>query len=299
MIHGMWPIGIALGFVGVAGLALDRRTDRRGLARAALVPVASAVAAALTPVGPALYGAVVGVGDRASFFTEWGAPDFTSVAACAVLALMLGIAVVLYIRAPQRSWTDISFLVVAGACALWSYRTVPVAAVILMPLMARAAGDLLPRAVHPLRRPELHGVLGAAAAALTVLAVLVPHTSERPPTQPAWVEPALSALPAGTKVVSEWGYSGYLMWKYPQLDLLMHGYGDTFTIPELQHQTDIMTLGQGWDRELRDTHCLIAVLKPTYRLTYALEHQEGWRVIHHSADMDMLVAPPGWSTSSG
>jgi hypothetical protein len=132
-----------------------------------------------------------------------------------------------------------------------------------------------------------------------VLALLVPHTSDRPPAQPAWVEPALSALPTGTKVVSEWGYSAYLMWKYPQLDLLMHGYGDTFTIPELQRQTDIITLAPGWDQELRDTHCLIAVLKPSYRLAYALEHQEGWRVVHHSADMEMLVAPAGWSSSSG
>jgi hypothetical protein len=299
MLHGMWPIGIALGLVGVAGLALDRRTGPRGLARAALVPVASAVAAALTPVGPRLYGAVVGVGDRSHFFSEWGAPDFTAIAACTVLALLLGITAVLFVRAPTRSWTDIAYLMVAGGCALWSYRTVPVAAVILMPLAARAAQDLLPRGVQPLRRPELRGVLAAAAVVLGVLALLVPHTSDRPPAQPAWVEPALSALPTGTKVVSEWGYSAYLMWKYPQLDLLMHGYGDTFTTAELQRQTDIITLAPGWDQELRDTHCLIAVLKPSYRLAYALEHQEGWRVVHHSADMEMLVAPAGWSSSSG
>jgi hypothetical protein len=298
MLHGMWPLGIALGVVGVVGLAVDGRTDRRGVARAALVPAASAVAAALTPLGPALYGSVLGVGNRKQFFTEWGAPDFTAVAACTVLAGLLAICAVVFMRAPRRSWSDILFFLVAGAFALWSYRTVPVAAVILMPLTARATQSLLPAAAQRLRRPEVLAVLGASAAALALLAVLVPHTSEQPPTQPAWVDPALSALPPGTKVVSEWSYSGYLLWKYPQLDLLMHGYGDTFTIPELQRQTDIMTLEPGWDTELRATHCEVAVLKPSYRLAYELEHLEGWRVVHRAPTLEMLVAPPGWATST-
>ena len=39
--------------------------------------------------------------------------------------------------------------------------------------------------------------------------------------------------------------------------------------------------------------------RPTCRLAYALEHQEGWRVVHRSPTLEMLVAPPGWSTSGG
>jgi hypothetical protein len=299
MLHGMWPLGIAIGLIGVAGLVVDRRTGHRAVLRAAAVPAGSAVAAALTPLGPALYGSVFGVGNRAHFFTEWAAPDFTAVAACAVLGVMLAVCAVLLIRAPERAWSEILFFVVAAAFGLWSYRTVPISAIILMALTARAAQDLLPQAVVKLRRRETLGVVGASLAALAVLAVLVPHTSARPPAQPAWVDPALSALPNGTKVVAEWSYDGYLMWKYPQLDLLMNGYGDIFTIPELQRQADIMTLAPGWDRELRATHCQVAVLKPNYRLAYELEHLEGWRVVHHSADLEMLVAPPGWAGSAG
>jgi hypothetical protein len=263
----------------------------------------------VTPLGPALYGAVLGVGDRAHFFTEWSSPDFTAVPAALVLGILLAICVVLFLRAPRRSWTDILFFLVAGACAVWSYRTVPISAVILMPLIARAATslqprphDLLPQALpqgppHVLRRPEVARVLGGCVAALAVLAVLVPHTSADPARQPAWVDPTLSALRPGTKVVSDWTYSAYLMWRYPQLDLLMNGYGDTFTISEIQSQADIMSLDSGWDKELRDTRCLIAVLEPSTRLAYALEHQEGWHVVHHSAALEMLVAPPAWSTS--
>ena len=52
------------------------------------------------------------------------------------------------------------------------------------------------------------------------------------------------------------------MWRYPQLDLLMHGYGDTFTDAELQRNTDIIAMAPGWDDELRATGCTIAVLRP-------------------------------------
>ena len=46
---------------------------------------------------------------------------------------------------------------------------------------------------------------------------------------PRWADPALGTLPTGTKVLDDWNLGGYLMWRYPRLDLVMHGYGDTFT----------------------------------------------------------------------
>jgi hypothetical protein len=299
MCHGMWPIGIGIGVVSVIGLVLDRRLDRRRFVLATLVPAGSAVAAALTPVGPALYGGVLGVGNRAKFFSEWQSPDFTAVPACMVLALMIVLALVLFLRAPRRSWTDILLLLTAFASAVYSYRTVPVAAVMLMPLIARAGQGLLRRDSTPLRRPEVGAVLVVSAVALAVLAVEVPQTSDEPFPTPTWEQSALSALPDGTKVLSGWSDGSYLMWRYPQLDLLMHGYGDTFTISELQRNSDISEVNAGWDTELRQTACTIAVLDPTSRLAYALAHQEGWHVTHKSATLEMLTAPADWTTTGG
>jgi hypothetical protein len=291
MTHGMWPIGIGLGVVTVVGLALDRAMSRRDLTRAALVPVASAVAAALTPVGPALYGAVLGVGSRAQYFSEWDSPDFTTVS-CEALGAMLVLGVGFAIRRQVRTWLDVVLLLVCGVCAVWSWRTVPVAAMILVPLVASLSRTGRGRVPTP-RRLELGLLTGAGAAVLVALALLVPTTADDPPSQPSWVDPALSSLPAGTKVVDSWDYGGYLMWRYPQLDLLAHGYGDTFTIPELQRNTDILGLAPGWDDELRRTGCTVAVLRPT-ALAYALEHQEHWEVLHRSAGIVELQAPPGW-----
>jgi hypothetical protein len=298
MSHGMWPIGIAIGVVAVAGLALDRRMDPSGLLRALMVPIASAVAAGLTPVGPALYGGVLGVGERSRFFAEWNSPAFRSVPTWLILATMLAICAVLLIRGPRPSWTDIAYLLVAGGFAVYSLRTVPVAAVMVMPLLARASQPHLRTRSRPPKRRELLGVITASLLALVVLGAVAPHVADRPPTQPDWVDPALSALPPGTPIVSDWAYAGYLMWKYPHLAPVMHGYGDTYTVAELQRNEDILTVAPGWDRELRGTHAKVVVMPPDYRLAYDLEHLEGWRVVHRSPTLEMLVAPPGRTAST-
>jgi hypothetical protein len=292
MVHGMWPVGIGIGVVAVLGLALDRSLPRPLLGRAALVPLLSAVVAALTPVGPRLYGAVLGVGSRKQYFSEWDTPDFTN-SACVVLGLLLATATVLMVRRTDRSYLDLGLLLTAAACAVWSWRTVPVAAMVAVPLIAvqvRASGN---RHAVP-RRLERVLVGGVSVLALAILAVLVPGTADEPPSQPSWVDPALSSLPAGTKVLDSWDYGGYLMWRYPQLDLLMHGYGDTFTLDELQRNADILALADGWDTELRSTGCRIAVLRPTSALAYALTTQEHWTVLHRSTGIAELRAPADW-----
>ena len=68
---------------------------------------------------------------------------------------------------------------------------------------------------------------------------------------------------------------------------------------ELQRNDDILSLAPGWDRSLRATHTETVLVPPTYRLADALQHLEGWRVVHSSPTLEMLTAPPGWATSGG
>jgi hypothetical protein len=294
MCHGMWPVGIGLGVVAVVGLALDRATDLRGLLRAAGVPAASAVVAALTPVGPGLYGAVLGVGDRAHFFSEWQSPDFGHIFAAQALVVFFAVTLVLMLRAPRPTWTTVLLLLVAGGCAVQSYRTMPIAAIILLPLAARAGQSLLSSESRRVGWVERGTVAGTAVVALALLAVMVPSTADRPPAQGAWLDPAMSALPAGTPVLTSFQDGSYLMWAHPQLDLVAHGYGDTFTVAQLTRNNDILTLQPGWVSELRQTGVRIAVLDPDSGLAYSLQHQEGWQVEHRSSALEMLQAPADW-----
>jgi hypothetical protein len=168
------------------------------------VPLLSAVVTAVTPVGPQLYAAVIGVGHRSQYFSEWDSPDYSTLS-CRVLGVLLFLTAGLMLRRGVRTWTDLAILLVAAVCAVWSWRTVPVAATMLVPLAAVQSRGGRSR-VQPTRPPEAPGAAGAVVT-LAALAVVVPQTADRPPAQPAWVDPALSSLPAGTKVVDSWDYA--------------------------------------------------------------------------------------------
>ena len=290
MLHGMWPLAVVIGGVAVVGLALDK-APRPLLLRAATVPMASAVVAALTPVGPELYTAVAAVGSRARYFAEWGSPDWTSWEFGAVATLFLLTFVALAIRR-RGSWTELLLIATAAAFAVYSQRTVPVAAAMLAPLLAGPLQALVGRRT-PMGRRERVVLAGGALTALVALAVAVPITSADPPEQSAALDRALSALPPGTKVLDDWDQGGYTMWRYPQLDLMMHGYGDTFTTAELSRNTGLISLDPGWDASLRESGARVALLRPWSRLSYVLA-QQGWRVVQESDELELLRAPATW-----
>ena len=287
-VHGMWPLGIVIGLAAATGILLDRVHPLRDRLRLFLVPVLGAVAAALTPVGPALYGAVLTVGSRAEYFYEWGPPNFTGRMAL-LPPLMLALTLALRLRRGATPWSDLVLLAVAGGFVLYSIRTLPVAVAMLTSLLAIAA-----RAVHRAaarlapggdrrrgERRRRHGVARAGGAPAA-------RAGRR---QEDWADEALDALPAGTVLLNNQLWGGYLMWRHPQLDLVTHGYGDTFTDAELDRNLDIETLQPGWEELLEDTGARVALLDPDSALAYALETGQGWTVVRESDDMVLLEAP--------
>lgn len=297
MCHGMWPVGIVIGIAAVVGLALDRDVAPPRAARLLLVPVASAVVAALTPVGPGLYGAVLTVNSRADFFSEWGPPNFTRPNGWGVLVVLVLALLALALR-EGHSWLEILLVGLGLAWAVYSLRTVPVAASLLVPLAALGLQRLIgPRSAPP--RTERAVLLGAAAAGLVVLAVVAPRTASDPPADPAWLAPTLEALPAGTPVMEESVPGGYLMWRFPHLDLVSHGYGDVYTDAELERNVDIVTLAPGWVDQLEDTGARLAVLEPDSTLAYALRETLGWTVREDDEALQLLEAPDDWLADAG
>jgi len=295
MLHGMWPVALLVGGVAALGLALDRRPGRL-VARSAAVTLACAAAAAVTPVGPALYGGVLAVGSRRSYFAEWQPPDWVSWSS-AGFAVLLAVTLVALWRRRDNPWTETLLLVLAGVVGAYSERTVPLGAAMLAPLAAGPLQSWVGRR-RPVDRREVGAVLACAASALAVLAALVPFTSDDPLSEPGWADRALGSLPAGTKVLDDWALGGYLMWRYPQLDLVMHGYGDTFTTGELDRNTGFMQVTPGWQEDLHATGAWVAVVRPSTTLAFRLVAEESWSVVHRSDSLEMLRAPSGWRAST-
>ena len=229
MCHGMWPVGIVIGVVALVG---HRRGPRRSAPPAARAWPPSrwrvAVAAALTPVGPRLYPAVLArqrpravlrrvaaAGLHRRRRRRPAAPDRCRGGP----------------HGPpgHRSPLDRDRSVgLAVGWALYSTRTVAVAAAMLVPIAAQV---LLRVAAAAPRRP-------AAARpgpcspwpppSSPCWPSLVPRTADEPPDEPSWAS-AVDDLPAGTVVLNDWGQGGWMIWRWPELDFVMNGYGDIFT----------------------------------------------------------------------
>jgi hypothetical protein len=292
MCHGMWTIGLIIGVVALVGIALDRAVSRRQLLRLTLVPLASAAAAALTPVGPAVYSAVLKVNSRGGYFAEWQPPDFTK-PNCIALLILIGVVLLRWSRSrTQISWTEVLLVGLAIGWALYTGRTVPVAAMMITPFAAMALQNALGEYDRPSRKETL-SILTGAAACLAVLAVLVPRTADEPPKDPSWYA-SLDALPDDTAVLNDWGQGGYLMWRFPDLDFVVNGYGDIYTDAEIERNYKMDTTLPGWDNAVRETGATYALLRPGSRLAYNLQHLENWSVRERSSDIMLLVAPDDW-----
>jgi len=292
MCHGMWPLGVLLGLAAVLGLALDRAHPRRVLLRMLAVPVLSAATALLTPAGPRLFPAVVRVTSRASYFHEWRPTDFHEPFAM-VLLVLLALAVLPRLRRPEpTSWFELALTCVAVLWAVYSTRTVPPSACLAAPLAGAALQSWAGR-VPPVRLRERVVVLTAYAVALATLAVLVPHTSDRPFATASWLDSELGDLPDGTVVLCEIGFGGYLMWRFPQLDVALSGYGDTYTDDELERDADVEQVRGGWVEDVETFHAAYAVLPPGSPLAYALRQVEHWSVVEVSPELELLAPPAG------
>lgn len=290
MIHGMWAVGLLLGFVTVVGMALQRRWSGPTMRRLALVPVLSLVASACTPLGLDVFRALAAVGSRSSYFTEWASPSFTDLSVLPLL-LMASAVVLDGLRRTQVDWPEALWIGLALAWALYTVRTAPIAAIMLAPLVARTVQGFVPRTGPP-RRPELAVVLGAALLASAVLVPVAATRGDSPRIVPAWVDQRLDALPSGSAVLDEWDYGPYLLWRHPDLQVVMHGYGDVFTGGELERNADIARQQPGWRDHVTDLEVDVALVDPDTPLGYALIEDPTWTVVERD-DNYALLAPAG------
>lgn len=288
MLHGMWPVAVGISAVGAVGVLLDRRPDRRDAVRLLLVAPAALLAACLTPVGPRLVTEVLTVTSRGKYFLEWGPTDFHAVPAAA-LVVLLALTLLVLIRNATNSWTHALLLLLAGGWAIYALRTVPIAAAISAPCAAFALSSLIPTTQALDRRGRL--VLFAGGVVASAVLALVAGGRPVGPSGISAADAELDQLAPATSVLNEWDWGGYLAWRHPDLDFVISGYGDMYTIPELDRNVALTGTKAGWLDDLDDTGARIALLAPDSDLAYGLEHTAGWTVVRSSDEMVLLRAP--------
>ncbi|MDO9496029.1 MAG: hypothetical protein Q7J48_10025 [Nocardioides sp.] len=289
-LHGLWFVGVGTSVVAALACVASSRATGRSRWAPLLVPALCAIAAAATPLGPRAYAAVLRVRDQAAYYSEFDPPNLTHLPVT-VLFLMLAVTVALAVRSPSPvSPVELGLLLLAMALAAYSLRTVPMAAALVAPLLALQVQRRLASRT-PVPRAEHAAVAGAALVTLVVLALVAPAAPGGALTRVTWLDERLGALPAGTPLLDEDTWGGYLMWRFPELDLVAHGYADSYTLPELDRLVMLQSLQPGWDAELDRLGVELALLRPTSPLAYALQHDLGWLVVESSDEALMLRAP--------
>ena len=290
--HGLWGVGVLIGLAVIAGLALDRRLDRRTALRLLAVPALSVVAAALTPVGPRLLLTPFEVSaNAAQFVQEWQPTDPRNLFAAVTLA-MIALALLPWIRGTSvLPWWQIALAGTAAVCTLAMSRTVPVGSIIAAPLLASALQKQRGHPPTPISRRGASAWMGLVVAAAIVAAPIAGVVAQRPSGWPEGLRPQLAAIPAKTVVLNDFAAGGWLLWTEPHLTPVIDLRSEIYSMDYISDYRRTEEVRAGWRGFLDRTKPRYALLKIEAPLTAALRERLKWTTIGTDADYVLLKAP--------
>lgn len=278
MCHGMWFLGPMVGFVVLAGLALDGRLAKQTGLRLLMVSGVSVVAAALTPVGPALLEAPFAVAGVGGFISEWQPPSFRGPAPAAA-ASMVALVIMVWARSSTRvPWASIALLGLGAAWILLATRTVAVGAVMVAPILAASLQELLGRAAQTESRRERRTLDGIALATAILLLAVVPRTAPEPAGVPSGLDAALDGLAPGV-VFNSYELGGWLRWRHPQLEPVVDGMTEAYSVEHLRAYAVAQAAAPGWEQVFQDWSPDMALVPERSPLALALQEHGRWLIV--------------------
>jgi hypothetical protein len=292
--HGLWTFGLAFGVVVLVVLALEpvTRPNRAELTRLSLLLLACLGVLAVTPMGPRLLATPFAVAGNASLVAEeWRATPLNNVFAWAALAEVLVCVVLWAFRPARRPWWQLGVLAFAAGCVLWMWRLVPLGALAAAPLAAGAIQEWLSGRREAWGRVERAALLGLTAALVVValpLAGLVADGASRYPERLDTIDRALGELPSGSAVMADFGVSGWLLWKHPELSPVCDLRGEIYSTDHLLAYRDALEARPGWSDFVAGTGSRVALLDRDSALADGLAHRDGWTVVARSKSFVLL-----------
>jgi hypothetical protein len=252
------------------------------------VPALSVVAAALTPIGPKLLLAPVAVGNVGAFITEWQPPSFKTPAPAVTIA-MIAIVVIAWSRAGRKvDYSHLALLLVATGWTLLAVRTVTLGALLAAPLLAAVMQQWLKRgATRPTRRDLVH-VVGAGTLCLAVLAGVVPAVADQPAKVPSGLSAELSDISPREIVINDYAVGGWLRWRHPNVQPLIDGLTEAWSIRQLQDYATMSAVADGWEDVVAQSGAEWALLRGGSPLATALEDRLAWTQVDETEGYVLL-----------
>jgi hypothetical protein len=291
-VHGSWPFAAVYLLVRIAGRAIERRPLGR-LPRLTGAVVIGSLLGAANPIGLRLLEYPVTVLTHHQAFAhivEWQSPSFSDPVNAVFLAEVLLALVLLVAR--RGSVEDGLTTVVFAAAGFLASRNVPVAAIVVAPVLARGLVDL--GSLHGTRR----GVLPAAAlAALSALgAVFVAGALEHPAfdlaaypvSEVTWMQKH-SLIPG--RVVAPDYVGNYLEYRLgTRASVFIDDRVDMFPLSVVDSSATLLGGSEGWQGVLDHVRASAVLWPRSEPLAGLVAEDRSWRVVLR--DRHWLVAVP-------
>ncbi|HSV40719.1 MAG TPA: hypothetical protein VLI04_18305, partial [Nocardioidaceae bacterium] len=96
----------------------------------------------------------------------------------------------------------------------------------------------------------------------------------------------------GTPVLNTWTLGGWLEWRHRNLEPVVDGLADAYTVEHLRGYIHTLELRQGWEEYVEQTGAETALLtSDDHELADALVSELGWRQVAEDEGTRLLVAP--------
>jgi hypothetical protein len=296
-LHASFALGVAVVLIVCGEMALHR-----GAARGIAIGVifASLIATILTPSGTSIW-----TSNGGHFLApprgiqEEGVPDVTEpyglVFALALAAVMA--TAMLSRRALPR---DVALLLPVLFVSLTAARHTPFFAVASAPYLAEHGPEAiaalarrfrvhLPRVSAPSAIPPARADIATAVIALATVLV-ASFAAPDDPNLEGYPVAALAALPAGSGLLNEYGWGGFLIWYAPTTPVFIDGRLFLYVPDVLDEYRSVVGVHPDWQAVISRRNIRTLLLKPTD--AGAVRARElGWHVVSSSDNYIVLARP--------
>jgi hypothetical protein len=289
-VHGSWPLGLVYLVVRIVGRRADGRPLER-LPRLLGLAAAGAALGALNPIGLRVLAYPLTILTHHSAFAhivEWQSPSFADPVNAAFLASALLAVILLVVR--RGTVEDVLVVAAFSAAAFMASRNVPVAALVVTPVLARGLAGL--GTIDGARR----GVVPAAAlASLVALGAVLGagalrrpayNLSAYPVREVSWL--ASRGLVPGRVATTDF-VGNYLEFRYgARAQVFVDDRADVFPPAVERDYGTLLGGSEGWQRVLARYRFDAVVWPRTEALASLIAKDPAWSV--HISDRHWIVA---------
>jgi hypothetical protein len=284
--HGAFFTGFVLIGVFLAGNALRRdwpkTTGLLGVAAAALA------ASLVNPNGWRLHAHIIEflrTPVLAGFANEFASPNFHSGGMRGFLLVLLVLGVLLMVKRPRLSATEVLLIGAWGVFALRSVRNVPVFALTLTPILAEHLGlwrrcrDLSAKLSALHKAADGRALVTAAVLAMAAAAVKPVLSTEILPSRfPVEAVKWLKKHPEAVRgeMFNDYGWGGYLLLALPERRVFVDGRNDFYGADLIEEFNVVDDAKPGWDGVLEKYGVGWTILPGKHPLNRLLERHAGW-----------------------